>query len=66
MLKKGLSLALSLLFLTGFAGARGQSVSTFAPAEENRVVIYTSHKEEVYGPIVKEFEERTGLSLIHI
>lgn len=61
MLKKGLSLALSLLFLTGCAGARGQSVSTFAPAEENRVVIYTSHKEEVYGPIVKEFEERTGI-----
>ena len=32
-----------------------------APAAEERLVIYTSHKEEVYGPIVKEFEERTGI-----
>lgn len=24
-------------------------------------MIYTSHKEEVYGPIVKEFEARTGI-----
>ena len=32
-----------------------------SPAESDRVVIYTSHKEEVYGPIVKEFEARTGI-----
>jgi iron(III) transport system substrate-binding protein len=29
--------------------------------EKNRLVVYTSHKEEVYGPIIKEFEERTGI-----
>lgn len=29
--------------------------------DENKLVVYTSHKEEVYGPIVKEFEERTGI-----
>ena len=28
---------------------------------EKRLVIYTSHKEEVYGPVVREFEERTGI-----
>lgn len=33
----------------------------YAPDEENRLVIYTSHKEEVWWPIVKEFEERTGI-----
>lgn len=27
--------------------------------EEDRLVVYTSHKEEVYWPIYKEFEERT-------
>ncbi len=32
-----------------------------APAAEDRLVVYTSHKEEVYGPIVKEFQERTGI-----
>lgn len=29
--------------------------------EENKLTIYTSHKEEVYSPIIKEFEERTGI-----
>lgn len=33
----------------------------YAPAEENRLVVYTSHKEEVYNPIIREFEERTGI-----
>lgn len=32
-----------------------------APAPEERLVLYTSHKEEVWWPIVKEFEERTGI-----
>lgn len=35
--------------------------TALAPAEEDRLVVYTSHKEEVYGPIIKEFEERTGV-----
>ena len=29
--------------------------------ESDKLIIYTSHKEEVYGPIIKEFEERTGI-----
>ena len=29
--------------------------------EEKKLVVYTSHKEEVYAPIIKEFEERTGI-----
>jgi iron(III) transport system substrate-binding protein len=29
--------------------------------EENKLVVYTSHKEEVYSPIIKEFEDRTGI-----
>lgn len=33
----------------------------FAPAEADRLIIYTSHREEVYSPLVKEFEERTGV-----
>ncbi len=34
---------------------------SYAPAEDRRLVIYTSHKQEVWWPIVKEFEERTGI-----
>lgn len=29
--------------------------------EDNKLVIYTAHKEEIYEPIIREFEERTGI-----
>ncbi len=29
--------------------------------EGKRLTVYTSHKPEVYAPIIKEFEERTGI-----
>lgn len=29
--------------------------------EDKKLIVYTSHKEEVYGPIISEFEERTGI-----
>lgn len=57
-MKKLLILILCLL-LTGCASRAGHS--DFAPGEENRLVVYTSHKEEVYRPIIREFEERTGI-----
>lgn len=59
-MKRLLCLALmALLLLSGCA--QGKDVSAFAPGEEERLVIYTSHKEEVYGPIIKEFQQRTGI-----
>lgn len=54
------ALALALL-LSGCAGDAAQDQSGFAPPEDKRLVIYTSHREEVYEPIVKEFEQRTGI-----
>ena len=53
-------LCLLLFLLTGCAGET-DTFSSYAPPEEDRLVIYTSHKEEVYGPIIKEFEEQTGI-----
>lgn len=41
--------------------AEPPETAAFAPAEEERLVIYTAHKEEVYWPIVQEFEQRTGI-----
>lgn len=58
-MKRLLCLALIALLLSGCA--QGTDVSAFAPGEEERLVIYTSHKEEVYGPIIKEFQQRTGI-----
>lgn len=47
--------------LSGCAGKADGEPSVAAPAEAERLVIYTSHKEEVWRPIVREFEERTGI-----
>lgn len=53
-MKKKLLCALMLCLLPVFARAD-------APSEAERLVVYTSHKEEVYQPIVEEFERRTGV-----
>lgn len=50
-----------LFLLSACEQAPDPDLSALAPLEEERLVVYTSHKEEVYGPIVKEFEERTGV-----
>lgn len=49
------------LLLGGCAGDTGQETPDYAPEDSQRLVIYTSHKEEVYRPIIREFEERTGI-----
>lgn len=52
----------ALLFLLSACGGQpDDGTAAFAPDEANRLTVYTSHKEEVYGPVVKEFEERTGV-----
>ena len=38
-----------------------QRTGTGEVSEEKRLTVYTSHKQEVYAPIIKEFEERTGI-----
>ena len=60
-MKRVLCLAAAFMLLLSGCAATGSDVSAFAPDESERLVIYTSHKEEVYGPIVKEFQQRTGI-----
>ncbi|MGM9660132.1 MAG: ABC transporter substrate-binding protein [Faecousia sp.] len=59
---KHLTLAVTLLalLLTG-CGAQQPEQLSCTPEEDQRLVVYTSHKEEVYRPIIREFEERTGI-----
>ncbi len=59
-MKKVFFLILSLAVLLTACGGSGVQTD-YAPGEENRLVIYTSHKEQVYRPLVREFEERTGI-----
>ena len=58
--KRILILSLLLALLTGCAPA-AQDGAAYAPDESERLVLYTSHKKEVWWPIVKEFESRTGI-----
>ncbi len=50
-----------LMCLSACGSQESDALASLAPGEEHRLTVYTSHKEEVYGPIVKEFEERTGI-----
>lgn len=54
------ALLLLPLLLTGCAEKEADPPA-YAPEDSQRLVVYTSHKEEVYRPIVREFEERTGI-----
>jgi len=63
-LKKAVSALVlaALLALAGCTPAQApESAAPFAPPEEERLTVYTSHKEEVYRPIIREFEARTGI-----
>lgn len=54
-------LALALTLCLSGCAAPEAAPNGYAPDEARRLTIYTSHKEEVYRPIVREFEERTGI-----
>lgn len=62
-MKRLWSLLLAAGLLLGLAGCGRPSwpVPECLPEEGQRLVVYTSHKEEVYRPIIREFEERTGI-----
>ncbi len=52
----------AVLVLSGCGTQQGlEEQAALAPSESERLVVYTSHKEEVWRPIVEEFEERTGI-----
>ena len=60
-MKRLATLLCALLLLTGCGGRDTAEWDALAPAEKDRLVIYTSHPASVYAPIIKEFEERTGV-----
>ncbi|MCI6952766.1 MAG: extracellular solute-binding protein [Candidatus Treponema excrementipullorum] len=52
-----------LFFIFLLFGCKNHKVpfAEFIPLEENKLKIYTSHKPDIYIPIVTEFESRTGI-----
>ena len=54
-------LLLISILLSGCGFRAEPQLLDYSPDESERLVVYTSHKEEVYGPVIEEFEERTGI-----
>lgn len=59
--RRGLACILAAAILCGGCGKEPKTAEYPSVDEAHKLVLYTSHKEEVYGPIVKEFQERTGI-----
>lgn len=57
---KNIALILTVSLLLGGCSSTVQNEESFMP-EERKLVIYTSHKANIYEPIIKEFEERSGI-----
>lgn len=57
--------AAMLLLLSGCSSARKDAVAKISAKYrvpgDKQLIVYTSHKEEVYLPIIREFENRTGI-----
>ena len=43
------------------AGCGQSEEEVYQIPEDKKLIVYTAHKEDVYEPIIKEFEERTGI-----
>ena len=62
MKKSLLALLLASVLLLSGCGLRSDPrLLDYCPDETRRLVVYTSHKKEVYGPVIEEFEARTGI-----
>lgn len=60
-LRRCADLLLCLLLMGCSSAGREPSGAEFRVPEEKRLVVYTSHKAEVYEPIIREFEMRSGI-----
>lgn len=55
------AILLCFILTVGLTHVSAVSVNNYAPADDRRLVIYTSHKVEIYQPIIREFEQRMGI-----
>ena len=56
-----LGIAVAAMSAAGCVAGESSGQGPEKVSAEKRLTVYTSHKQEVYAPIIKEFEERTGI-----
>ena len=56
-----LGIAVAAMSAAGCSTGESSGQGPEKVSAEKRLTVYTSHKQEVYAPIIKEFEERTGI-----
>jgi iron(III) transport system substrate-binding protein len=56
-------LLITIIFtlVIGYRSKKNIEKSEYSLAEQEKLVIFTSHEEEVFEPIIKEFENKTGI-----
>lgn len=59
--KVSLLLISAILSVSLSSCAHTAGKQSYGPQDDKKLVIYTAHKEEIYMPIIREFEERTGI-----
>lgn len=59
--QKTAGILLTLALLTTGCSAAPDIPPSYRPEDGNQLTVYTSHKASVYLPIIREFEERTGI-----
>ena len=68
-LSKKVSVAILIIIALIFALILGIDIpqkadkadNVYSLSEENKLIVYTAHKPEIYEPIIQEFEEETGI-----
>ena len=68
-LSKKVSLAILIIIVLIFASLLGLDIpkkdnaseKVYSLSEENKLIVYTAHKPEIYEPILQEFQEETGI-----
>lgn len=53
--------AILLIMTIGCRPNTRMDESDYVLSEENQLIVYTSHKKEIYEPLIKAFEEQTGI-----
>ena len=62
MARRMMALCLSVCVMAVMvSGCRESNVGDYQISEDKKLILYTSHKTDVYIPLVEEFEERTGI-----